>query len=114
MHRLLSNPKYIGEWPWGTTRTIRSSEGKTKQIPVPPEQQIIRQRPELRIVDQGTWEKAQRRLTELENIYGQKPGHKPRGAKPHHTEIYPKSLLGGLLFCQTCGSRLWIQCGGNR
>ena len=35
VRRMLSNPKYVGEWPWGTTRTIRSSEGKTKQSPYP-------------------------------------------------------------------------------
>ena len=33
---ILSNPKYIGEWVWGKTPTLRNSKGKTKQIPVPP------------------------------------------------------------------------------
>ena len=114
VHRMLSNPKYVGEWPWGTTQTIRNSEGKTKQIAVPLEQQVKRQRPELRIVDHGTWEKAQHRLRELMDLYGQKPGHKPRGPKPHHSEVYPQSVLGGLLFCKSCGSRLWVQGSGER
>jgi hypothetical protein len=43
-----------------------------------------------------------------------KPDHEPRGARPHHTEVYPKSLLGGLLHCGSCGSRLWIQGSGDR
>ena len=40
VRRILSNPKYVGEWPWGTTRTIRSSEGKIKQVAVPAEQRL--------------------------------------------------------------------------
>ena len=50
----------------------------------------------------------------MANVYGQKPGHKRRGSKPHYTQTYPKSLLGGLLFCKSCGSRLWVQGGDNR
>ena len=114
VHRMLSNPKYVGEWPWGTTRIMRSSEGKTKQIPVPTGQQIVRNRPDLRIVDQTVWDNTQRRLAELTDVYGQKPGHKRRGPRPHHSQLYPQSLLGGLLFCKNCGSRLWVQDGGNR
>ena len=113
VRRMLSRPKYIGEWPWGATRTRCSSEGKTKQVSVPPEQKIIRQRPELRIVDQGAVGDGDTPIRELENIHGQKSGHKPGGRKPHYTETYPQSLLGGLLFCKTCGSRLWIQCIGD-
>jgi hypothetical protein len=29
-----------------------------------------------------------------------------RGPKVHHTEVYPASLLGGLVFCGTCGARV--------
>ena len=108
------NPKYVGEWPWGKTRTLRSSEGKTKQVPVPREQQVVRPRPDLRIVDQETWDKAQQRLRELDDLFGLKPGQKPRGPKPHHTAVYPKSLLGGLVYCHACGSRLWVQGSGSR
>jgi hypothetical protein len=95
VHRMLCNPKYVGKWPWGTTRIIRSSEGKTKQVAVAAEQRIVRERPELRIIDQSVWERAQRRLLELTERFGLKPGQKPRGPRPHHTEVYPKSLLGG-------------------
>jgi len=113
VHRMLSNPKYVGEWPCGTTRTIRSSEGKTKQVAVPDEQKIVRKRPELRVIDRAVWEKAQRRLEKLTDRFGVKPGHKRRGPRPHHSQVYPQSLLGGVLFCKSCGSRLWVQGGGN-
>jgi hypothetical protein len=114
VHRMLCNPKYAGQWPWGTTRTIRSSEGKTKQVAVPAGQTIVRERPELRIIDQSVWERTQRRLLELTERFGVKPGQKPRGPRPHHTQVYPQSLLGGVLYCKSCGSRLWVQSGGNR
>ena len=57
MRRIVSNEKYIGHWVWGTTRTIRNSAGKKKQIPVPRDQWIVRHRPNLRIIDQETWDK---------------------------------------------------------
>jgi DNA invertase Pin-like site-specific DNA recombinase len=114
VRRMLANPKYIGVWAWGATRTLRSSDGKTKQVLVPGDQRVVRERPDLRIIDQPTWEAAQKRLGELDDLYGVKPGQKPRGAKPHHTRVYPESLLGGLVHCHACGSRLWVQGGGGR
>src|SRR5262249_27660829 len=87
VRRMLANPKYIGLWPWGATKTLRSSEGKIKQVPVPVGQQIVRERPELRIIDQRTWVGAQQRLRDREDLYGQTPDHKHRGARPHHTRV---------------------------
>jgi site-specific DNA recombinase len=114
VRRMLANPKYVGVWPWGATRRLRSSEGRVKQTPVPPEQQVVRQRPDLRIIDQQTWDKAQQRLKELERVFGMKAGDRPRGPRPHHSEVYPESLLAGLLFCHLCGSRLWMHGSGDR
>jgi hypothetical protein len=113
VRRILGNTKYIGRWCWGTTKTVRNSNGKIKQVPVPSDQQITCDRPELRLVDRSTWEKAERRLGELSRVYGPKAGQKRRGPKPHHTEFYPESLLGGLLYCHSCGARLWSHDGGG-
>lgn len=114
VRRMLSCRKYIGQWAWGATTTIRNSAGKKKQVPVPEQEQAIVDRPNLRIIDQEIWDKAQEKLRRLDEIYGQKEGQKPRGPKIHHTEIYPGSLLGGLLFCGECQSRLWLESGGQR
>ena len=38
---------------------------------------------------------------------------KRRGPKAHYTETYPKSILGGLLFCGNCGARLGFQSGSG-
>ncbi len=113
VHRMLENQKYIGLWHWGATKTLRGSQGKTKQVRVPEDQRVVRERPALRIIDQATWEKSQRRLSELKRVFGQRPGQKPRGPKVHHSRLYPQSLLGGLLLCHSCGARLWFQGGGG-
>jgi hypothetical protein len=109
VRRMLANAKYAGVWTWGKTTTRRNSQGKIKLVAVPPGKQVVRQRADLRIVDQATWDIAQRRLQELRDAFGMQPGQRPRGPKVHHTEIYPASLLGGLIYCHACGARLWVQ-----
>lgn len=71
---MLSNAKYIVDWRWGKTTTIRNSAGKKKQVPVPVEDRVFADRPDLGIIDRETWDKTQLRLKELEDIYGQKDG----------------------------------------
>lgn len=114
VRKILENEKYIGLWRWGTTRTIRNSQGKKKQIPVPEELQVVVKRPELRIIDQAVWDAAQKRLADLKDLYGKKPGQKHRGPKVHHTALYPNGLLAGMVFCSKCGSRMWQQASGKR
>jgi hypothetical protein len=114
VRRLLSNGKYVGRWTWGATTTLRSSQGRKKQVPTPEGERVVRDRPDLRIVEQQTWEKAQRRLAELEEKFGMKAGQKKRGPKAHPSEVYPQSLLGGLLVCGRCGAKLWYHGSGQR
>ena len=65
VRKILENAKYVGVWRWGHTLTLRNSKGKTRQQPVPAGQGVTHQRPDLRIIQQETWEKAQQRLREL-------------------------------------------------
>lgn len=113
--RVLRNSKYIGLWPWGFTRTIRDSETRKKQNPVKEHERRVVKRPGLRIVPQDLWDAAQRRLADLDEKFGLKPGQKPRGPRPgrpgkaakHHASvIYPQTIAGGLLFCRACGARM--------
>lgn len=106
---LLDNRKYIGKWPWGKTKTIRDSSGRKKQIDADPQDVVRVERPSLRIVDDDTWNRAQMKLKQLEAKYGKKDGQDKRGPKSHHSEDYPQSLLGGLLFCGKCDKRLHYQ-----
>lgn len=114
VRKILGNEKYIGRWRWGVTRTRRDSQGKRKQKPVPVEQQVVTERPELRIVDDAAWSAAQEKLAQLKDIYGQKPGQAKRGPPLHYTELYPNSLLAGLVHCGVCGARLWQRRSGPR
>lgn len=114
VRKILENEKYIGTWRWGTTRTMRNSQGKKKQVPVPEELQVVVEHPELRIIDDAIWDVSRKRLADLKELYGKKPGQKHRGPKVHHTALYPDGLLAGMVFCSKCGSRLWQQAGGKR
>jgi site-specific DNA recombinase len=107
VRRMLNNPKYIGTWRFGKTTTVRDGTGKKKQVPVRKDQKVIVvERPHLRIIEQALWDKAQAKLADLMKIYGMKEGHKRRGPAHHYRLLYPKTLLGGLIFCAKCGSRL--------
>ena len=114
VRKILDNPKYIGHWLWGATTTLRNSQGKTKKVNTPEKDHVLVERPDLRIITQEIWEKAQARLAELHDIYGQKEGQASRGPVVHHTAAYPGSLLGGLLYCGRCGARMWSRRSGPR
>jgi len=103
----LENPKFIGQWTWGATRTIRNSKGKVKRVPVPDQQKAVRERPHLRIVAQDVWQLTQKRLADLNDQFGMKAGQKRRGPRVHHTVEYPQGLLRGLVICAVCKRRLW-------
>jgi len=109
VRRMLTNSKYTGEWVWGRTTTQRNSRGQKKQIDVPQAEQVCRDRPDLRIIEQEVWDKAQARLAVLEETFGYKEGQKPRGPKPNPAEVYPRSPLGGILTCGRCGAVMWQQ-----
>jgi site-specific DNA recombinase len=114
VRRILQNPKYIGQWAWGTTRTIRNSKGKVRQVPVQKERHAIRERPDLRIVPQEAWDRTQCRLADLHERYGLQPGQKRRGPRVHHSLEYPQGLLRGLIVCAVCKHRMWQEGTGGK
>jgi len=113
VRRMLSNGKYVGQWRWGATTTLRDSQGRKKQIALPAHEHVVRERPDLRIIEQPIWEKVQCRLAELHAAFGFKEGQRPRGPKPNPHEVYPRSLLSGLLVCGKCGTKLWLTGSGR-
>ncbi|MDB5358382.1 MAG: recombinase family protein [Phycisphaerales bacterium] len=108
VRRIVRNQKYIGRWSWGATTTIYDGGGHKKQIPTRPDQTVITERPDLRIIDQEVWDKAQAQLSKLKEIYGMKPEGKKRGPAAHYRVLYEKSLLGGKVTCGACGARLRV------
>jgi DNA invertase Pin-like site-specific DNA recombinase len=62
VHRLLQNEKYTGKQIWGKTQTVRVP-GLRKKVarPVPRQDWLVYERPDLRIIDEDLWERAQTR-----------------------------------------------------
>ncbi len=116
VHRILNNKKYVGEWTWGATKTLTNAAGDKKQVAADKDAVATRSRPHLRIVEQAAWDAAQVRTAELRGKFGLKPGQKDRGPKPpiDPCAVYPRTLLGGLLRCGSCGGACWYKGSGNR
>lgn len=116
VHRIITNPKVIGEWTWGATKTLRNTAGSKKQVPAEAAAVAKRSRPLMRIVEQDVWDAAQLRMAELKDKFGLKPGQNRRGPKPpvNAGAEYPRTLLGGLLKCGACGGPCWYKKSGKR
>jgi len=114
VREILTNEKYIGDWQWGKSKTIRNSHGKKKYVPVDdPKAITIRTREDLRIIDDNTWQATVARLARNKSISGRKPGQKPRGwFQPGH-DSGSKHILSGLLVCSECGHRLFRNGAGD-
>lgn len=86
---LLNNEIYIGRLVWNRRQWLKDPEtGKRLPVARPREEWLVREAPELRIIDQALWEKT--RPHELKRA-------DPTRGRPHAT------LFGGLLRCDTCG-----------
>jgi site-specific DNA recombinase len=110
---VLKNRKYIGIWPWGNRVNVRDPmTGKTHQEERPSEdtERWLRHFPELRLIDDETFSKAQQLLAQLRDAHagnrddqGWLLGSSERSSKSH-----PRHLLAGLIECQHCGRRLYV------
>lgn len=112
VRKLLRNEKYIGWWSWGETKTIRNplTGQVTKEKRSPGEAEKWRRHfPDLRLIDDETFEKAQQLLDESAEAMAEHRDGKgqfagsPRGTGRRH----PRHLLSGLVRCRQCGRR-WI------
>jgi DNA invertase Pin-like site-specific DNA recombinase len=118
VRRLLSNPRYIGQWPWGVLRNMRNPLDGTVTAEVRPESEWgrnTRDKPELRIIDDATWAAAQARLPkcrELAKLARQEEG-KFKGTNFRNTAEFPRHLLAGLLKCSACGNTFTVASAGR-
>lgn len=94
---ILSNELYAGRQIWNRSRWVKHPDtGRRLRKERPQSEWIVTDHAELAIVDQSTWETAQRRLRErTAATAGRAPGAGP-GRPARH-------LLSGLLRCETCG-----------
>ena len=109
VRKRLRSLKYIGIWSWGKKTNVRDpSSGAVRQEDRPLEEiaQWERQRPELRIIDDDTFFKAQALLDENDAAcaaYRQNDGTLKGSRGSDHRQ--PRHLLQGLIRCASCGGR---------
>ena len=97
---ILRNELYIGRLVWNRMRFIRDPvSGKRVSRMNPPGEWITRDVPQLRIIDQETWQQVQGRLGAIRDASGANDPQRPdfwTGRRPQH-------ILTGKLFCGSCG-----------
>lgn len=103
---LVNNELYIGRLIWNRLRYIKDpSTGKRVSRLNPESEWIIKDVPELRIVDDELWQCVRVRQGEI----AEKFANVTEAVRKHHKKNRlngtrrPKSLLSGLVFCGCCG-----------
>ncbi len=102
---LVNNELYIGRLVWNRLRYIKNPEtGKRVSRLNPPEQWIVKEVPELRIVDDALWRAVKEQQGEITERYATvikavRSTHANRLNGAHR----PRHLLSGLLECGVCG-----------
>jgi len=103
---LLNNELYIGRLIWNRLRYIKDpSTGKRVSRLNPESEWIIKDVPELRIVDDELWQSVRAR----QGVIAEKYANVTEAVRKHHKKNRlngtrrPKSLLSGLVFCGCCG-----------
>ena len=111
--RMLSNEKYIGRWIWNKTRGVRDPDtGKRRDVDNAESEWCVVENESLRIIDQGLWERVQRRRGEIRATY--KAGQNRRGysdIQGRRVEVYPTHLLSGSMHCDDCGGAIALVSG---
>lgn len=92
---ILRNELYRGRLVWGRTASRRDRRTGRRRIVENPAERQVRDAPELRIVTDDLWERAHRQVAKRSQRAGQ-----PRAQRRGPT------LLGSLVRCANCGSRM--------
>jgi len=117
--RILRNRKYIGEWSWGKTRTVRNPLTGQVWREERPQQEYskwIRTFEHLRLVDDDTFLAAQARLDESSEKFAKvrdEAGHL-RGSQTGVVARPARHLLSGLVVCKACGATMQVGGTGGR
>ena len=110
--RLLRNSRYIGTWNWRKTKRVSDpTTGKKRSFPRPEKEQVFLFREDLVIIDQETWEKAQKKRRELETTRPIRRSKNGSLQQKSYVHTYPKHLLSGLMRCGLCGGSIVISSG---
>ena len=95
---ILSNEKYAGRWRWNVSKWIRVPGKKARrQLARPESEHVVREYPELALIDAETWERVQKRTKRHHRGSGQTMR---TGQRPY--------LVSGLLRCGVCAGPMSI------
>lgn len=93
---VLNNEAYIGRYIWNRSAWVKDPDtGKRLRIARPESEWIVESRPDLRILDDATWQATRARMDGA-RLSG---GSKGKGARP-------RTLFGGLMVCAKCGGTM--------
>ncbi len=117
--RLLQNKKYVGKWPWGQKKNVRDPlTGKIRQEDRSPDEceKWMRHLPHLQLIDNETFEEAQRLLrANQEKLAGsRKKKGRLNGSKPGAAGCHPRHLLSQLIVCSHCGRTFHVGGRGGK
>jgi site-specific DNA recombinase len=89
---ILNNPLYVGRYVWNRSQWVKDPDtGQRKRMDRPQSEWLQAELPELRIVDQDTWNRVRQRMDAGRDEFGRKRMQRPAS-----------SLFGGLLHCPHC------------
>ncbi len=119
---ILNNEMYIGRLIWNRLRYMRNpSTGKRQSRLNPPEDWIIKDVPELRIVTQELWDGVKaRQAATAKNTRPDKAKGDGNGRPMFWEQQRPRYLLSGLMKCGCCGANFTkygasrFACAGSR
>ncbi|WP_425364940.1 recombinase family protein [Georhizobium profundi] len=96
---LLNNELYTGKLVWNRQRFVKDPDtGRRQARPNPPEQWIVEEVPELRIIEEELWNEVKDRQTEARSqiIVDRSTIRSERARRPRH-------LFSGIIECGVCG-----------
>ncbi len=97
---ILNNELYIGRLVWNRLRYVKTPDtGKRISKPNPPNEWVIHDVPDLRIVSQNAWDAVKARQIKVKK--STRPDLKKN--RPFWERTRPKYLLSGLMKCGACG-----------
>ncbi len=113
---LINHELYIGRLIWNRLRYIKDpSTGRRVSRLNPESEWLIREVPELRIVDDALWQA----VRERQGVIAEKYASVTEAVRKHHKKNRlngrrrPQSLLSGLIFCGCCGGPYSLRGAGR-
>ncbi len=91
--------KYIGRWRWNTSKWVRvPGKRARRQLTRPESEHVVREYPELAIVDRATWDRVRARLA-------RRKAHDTQETLFRGQRVY---MLSGLLRCGACNGPMSV------